>query len=93
MRVTFAKRATSDAEDTHYVYDWRLEQESRMREAKGKGMTDAQVIDFVNGCKVHIYRVEGFTWLTLEQIIQPMSFLLIDLEAGSSRVKWVNNSR
>jgi D-glycerate 3-kinase len=33
------------------VYDWRLEQEAKMRQAKGKGMTDEQVINFVDGCK------------------------------------------
>ena len=41
----------SDAEDTHYVYDWRQEQETAMRAAKGSGMTEDQVIEFVDGCK------------------------------------------
>lgn len=50
-RRVLANRAHSDAEDTHYVYDWRLEQEAKMREAKGRGMSDAQVIEFVNGCE------------------------------------------
>lgn len=50
-QACYANRVDSDAEDTHYVYDWRLEQEAKMREAKGRGMTDAQVIEFVNGCK------------------------------------------
>lgn len=40
-----------DAENTQYVYDWRLQQEAALRAAKGTGMTDAQVINFVNGCK------------------------------------------
>jgi D-glycerate 3-kinase len=38
-----------DAEDTHYVYGWRLEQEKAMREVRGSGMTDDEVIAFVNG--------------------------------------------
>ncbi|KAF2725745.1 P-loop containing nucleoside triphosphate hydrolase protein [Polychaeton citri CBS 116435] len=38
-----------DAEDTQYVYEWRLQQEAAMRAAKGKGMTDEQVVQFVNG--------------------------------------------
>ena len=38
-----------DAEDTQYVYDWRLEQEAALRRDKGTGMSDAQVINFVNG--------------------------------------------
>ncbi|EON66118.1 hypothetical protein W97_05361 [Coniosporium apollinis CBS 100218] len=38
-----------DAEDTRYVYDWRLEQEAALRALKGTGMTDEQVINFVNG--------------------------------------------
>lgn len=40
-----------DAEKTTYVYDWRLQQEAALRTAKGTGMTDEQVINFVNGCK------------------------------------------
>lgn len=40
-----------DADDTLYVYDWRLEQESAMRKAKGTGMSDEQVVNFVNGCE------------------------------------------
>ncbi|KAK6397065.1 hypothetical protein LTR65_007564 [Meristemomyces frigidus] len=38
-----------DAEDAQYVYAWRLEQEAALRAAKGTGMTDEQVIKFVNG--------------------------------------------
>ena len=43
----------SDAEDTKFVYDWRLQQEAALRASKGVGMTDKQVINFVNGCKCH----------------------------------------
>ncbi|MCJ1484089.1 hypothetical protein MMC06_004257, partial [Schaereria dolodes] len=38
-----------DAEDTLYVYQWRLEQEIALRAAKGAGMTDEQVVSFVDG--------------------------------------------
>ncbi|PNS16319.1 hypothetical protein CAC42_6426 [Sphaceloma murrayae] len=38
-----------DAEDTQYVYGWRRQQEAALRAAKGSGMTDEQVIHFVNG--------------------------------------------
>ncbi|KAF2489553.1 putative Uridine/cytidine kinase [Lophium mytilinum] len=38
-----------DAEDTRYVYAWRLEQEAALRASKGTGMTDEQVVSFVNG--------------------------------------------
>ncbi|KAF2201479.1 putative uridine/cytidine kinase [Delitschia confertaspora ATCC 74209] len=38
-----------DAEETSYVYEWRLQQEAALRASKGSGMTDEQVIDFVNG--------------------------------------------
>ncbi|KAG8631032.1 hypothetical protein KVT40_000172 [Elsinoe batatas] len=38
-----------DAEDTHYVYDWRQQQETALRASKGTGMTQEQVIHFVNG--------------------------------------------
>lgn len=40
-----------DAVDTLFVYEWRLEQERALRKAKGFGMKDKQVIEFVNGCK------------------------------------------
>jgi D-glycerate 3-kinase len=42
---------SSDAEDTRFVYAWRQEQEAALRAAKGTGMTDEQVVGFVNGCK------------------------------------------
>ncbi|KAL8858453.1 MAG: hypothetical protein Q9178_004951 [Gyalolechia marmorata] len=38
-----------DAEDPQYVYAWRLEQEHQLRQERGSGMTDAEVVDFVNG--------------------------------------------
>ncbi|RMX81636.1 hypothetical protein D0869_06663 [Hortaea werneckii] len=38
-----------DAEDTQYVYNWRLQQEAALRASKGTGMTDEQVVNFVNG--------------------------------------------
>ena len=37
------------AEDTMYVYQWRLQQEAALRKSKGKGMTAEQVTHFVNG--------------------------------------------
>ena len=39
-----------DAEDTQFVYKWRREQEAKMREEKGRGMSDEAVVEFVNGC-------------------------------------------
>jgi len=38
----------SDAENLHYVYDWRQEQERTLREAKGTGMTEEQINHFVD---------------------------------------------
>lgn len=37
-----------DAENPMFVYQWRIEQEVHLRDLKGSGMTDEQVIDFVN---------------------------------------------
>ncbi|KAI1503976.1 P-loop containing nucleoside triphosphate hydrolase protein [Biscogniauxia marginata] len=37
-----------DAEDLVWVYDWRLEQEVALRREKGAGMTDEQVVAFVD---------------------------------------------
>ncbi|KAK2044132.1 D-glycerate 3-kinase [Colletotrichum somersetense] len=38
-----------DAEDTQYVYGWRLQQEAALRRERGAGMTDEQVVKFVDG--------------------------------------------
>ncbi|KAK9371804.1 P-loop containing nucleoside triphosphate hydrolase protein [Lipomyces chichibuensis] len=38
-----------DAVDTSYVYKWRLQQEAEMREQTGRGMTDKEVVKFVDG--------------------------------------------
>lgn len=37
-----------DAEDTEYVYEWRLQQEHQMIRERGMGMTDEQVVKFVD---------------------------------------------
>jgi len=37
-----------DAENTEWVYDWRLEQEVKLRRDKGTGMTDEEVVRFVD---------------------------------------------
>lgn len=38
-----------DAEETGFVYDWRLQQEEALRRDKGAGMSDEQVVKFVDG--------------------------------------------
>jgi D-glycerate 3-kinase len=38
-----------DAEDTEYVYEWRIQQEAALRLQKGAGMTDEQILTFVDG--------------------------------------------
>lgn len=38
-----------DAEDPMFVYEWRCQSERKLRENEGSGMTDDQVINFVNG--------------------------------------------
>lgn len=38
-----------DAEDTEYVYEWRRQQEAQLRrENEGRGMSDEQVVKFVD---------------------------------------------
>ncbi|KAK4125474.1 P-loop containing nucleoside triphosphate hydrolase protein [Parathielavia appendiculata] len=37
-----------DAEDTEYVYAWRAEQEAQLRRERGAGMSEEQVIKFVD---------------------------------------------
>lgn len=41
---------SSDAENIHFVYEWRQEQEQTLRATKGTGMTEEQVNHFVDGC-------------------------------------------
>ncbi len=41
---------TSDAADMHDVYAWRQEQEAALRATKGMGMSNEQVVKFVDGC-------------------------------------------
>lgn len=41
---------SSDAQNLRFVYEWRQEQERGLRAAKGTGMTEEQVTNFVNGC-------------------------------------------
>jgi D-glycerate 3-kinase len=38
-----------DAEETGYVYEWRQEQEEVLRREKGRGMSRAEVVRFVDG--------------------------------------------
>ncbi|KAI4252435.1 MAG: hypothetical protein L6R42_007960 [Xanthoria sp. 1 TBL-2021] len=38
-----------DAEHPQYVYEWRLEQEDQLRRERGSGMTNAEVMIFVDG--------------------------------------------
>ncbi|KAL2866893.1 TDA10 family protein [Aspergillus lucknowensis] len=38
-----------DAQDNHFVYEWRQEQERTLRAVKGIGMTEEQVNHFVDG--------------------------------------------
>jgi D-glycerate 3-kinase len=38
-----------DAEDTGYVYDWRQQQETALRRERGSGMTEEEVVRFVDG--------------------------------------------
>ncbi|KAH8884783.1 D-glycerate 3-kinase [Thozetella sp. PMI_491] len=37
-----------DAENSEYVYDWRQQQERQLREEQGTGMTEEQVVKFVD---------------------------------------------
>lgn len=38
-----------DAEDTGFVYEWRLQQEQALRHETGTGMSDKEVVKFVDG--------------------------------------------
>ncbi len=43
-------------DDLHHVYRWRQEQEAALRASKGSGMTDEEVVEFVNGCESSLGR-------------------------------------
>jgi D-glycerate 3-kinase len=49
MTDTFDAFIHIDAAETKFVYKWRLEQEAALRRDKGTGMSDAQVVKFVDG--------------------------------------------
>lgn len=49
MTDTFDAFIHIDAQETGYVYKWRLEQEEALRRDKGTGMSDEQVVKFVDG--------------------------------------------
>ena len=49
MTDTFDAFIHIDAQETGYVYKWRSEQEAALRRDKGTGMSDEQVVKFVNG--------------------------------------------
>ncbi|MCJ1260327.1 hypothetical protein MMC22_000187 [Lobaria immixta] len=66
-----------NAEDPRYVYEWRLEQEAALRQVKGTGMTDEQVIDFVNGCKITTKTLQKF-FARLNQLDYPAYELYTD---------------
>ena len=40
-----------DAENLQDIYRWRLQQEKALRIERGTGMTDEEVMSFVDGCK------------------------------------------
>jgi D-glycerate 3-kinase len=49
MTDTFDAFIHIDAQETGYVYKWRLEQEAALRRDRGTGMSDEQVVKFVDG--------------------------------------------
>ncbi|GAD94401.1 conserved hypothetical protein [Paecilomyces variotii No. 5] len=57
-----------DAQNLHFVYDWRQEQERTLRAAKGTGMTEEQVNHFVDG---YYPSYELFTETLREGVFKP----------------------
>lgn len=49
MTDTFDAFIHIDAAETKFVYKWRLEQETALRRDKGTGMSDKQIVKFVDG--------------------------------------------
>ncbi|KAF2774266.1 P-loop containing nucleoside triphosphate hydrolase protein [Teratosphaeria nubilosa] len=76
-----------DAENTHYVYTWRQEQEAALRAAKGSGMTEEQVVKFVNG---YYPAYELYTDVLRRGIFPGQPGMQLRLVVGRDRrVKWV----
>ncbi|KAH1881542.1 hypothetical protein KXX01_003676 [Aspergillus fumigatus] len=59
-----------DAQDLHFVYDWRQEQERTLRAIQGTGMTEEQVSHFVDG---YYPSYELFTEALREGAFKPAS--------------------
>ncbi|KAJ6084399.1 hypothetical protein N7486_011199 [Penicillium sp. IBT 16267x] len=57
-----------DAQDSHFVYEWRQEQERSLRASKGTGMTEEQVNHFVDG---YYPSYELFTETLREGVFKP----------------------
>ncbi|KAK1142274.1 hypothetical protein N8T08_008019 [Aspergillus melleus] len=72
-----------DAHDSHYVYDWRQEQERTLRAAKGTGMTPEQVTHFVDG---YYPSYELFTETLREGVFKPTPHATT--ATTSSSVNW-----
>ncbi|PVH86041.1 D-glycerate 3-kinase [Cadophora sp. DSE1049] len=49
VNETFDAFIHVDAEETEYVYKWRQEQEEALRRERGSGMSEEQVVRFVDG--------------------------------------------
>ena len=84
--------ASRDALHTHYVYDWRLEQEARLRKSRGTGMTDEQVVKFVDGCKLPRRSSLLVLLMTSSQTILLMSYSQMDCGLVYCPAHLVDNS-
>jgi D-glycerate 3-kinase len=74
IQELLTKTLHSDAENTQYAFDWRLEQETALRASKGTGMTDEQVVKFVDGCTCALERslkMATIPFITNETAVNP----------------------
>lgn len=62
-----------DAEDLQFVYEWRLEQEDQLRRERGSGMTNAAVLNFIDGCMFVLAHTSHFLF-DPSQTIHHMNF-------------------
>ncbi|ODQ51619.1 P-loop containing nucleoside triphosphate hydrolase protein [Saitoella complicata NRRL Y-17804] len=73
-----------DAQDISYVYNWRLQQEHAMIAARGSGMSDEKVREFVDG---YMPAYELFVETVREGIMEPRKQLRIRVGEGREVVE------
>lgn len=87
-----------DAEDIGFVYEWRIEQERELRSRMGSGMTDAEVVKFVNGCRccgsrVRNLLIDSADMPAYELYVESLRKGIFGVEAGDEECEGPHGNR